>query len=119
LHDKPHMKCRNKRLNGIKIFLVYLYSMENSKITKWFLLVGKIEGYSYLILLLIAMPLKYLYNTPEYVRPVGSIHGALFVTFMILLAMMFFKVKMSFKNAVLSFLLSLVPFGTFFLKRLV
>jgi len=88
-------------------------------ITKWFLIIGKIEGYSYLILLLIAMPLKYLYNTPEYVRPMGSIHGALFVAFMILLIMMFFKMKLSFKNACLAFLLSLVPFGTFFLRRLV
>lgn len=93
--------------------------MENNTITKWFLIIGKIEGYSYLLLLLIAMPLKYFYNTPEYVRPVGSIHGVLFVAFMILLALMFFKVKLSFKNACLAFLLSLVPFGTFFLKRLV
>lgn len=93
--------------------------MENNTITKWFLIIGKIEGYSYLLLLLIAMPLKYFYNTPEYVRPVGSIHGVLFVAFMILLALMFFKVKLSFKNACLAFLLSLVPFGTFFLKKLV
>ena len=93
--------------------------MENSTITKWFLIIGKIEGYSYLVLLFIAMPLKYFYNTPEYVRPMGSVHGALFVAFMILLAMMFFKVKLSFKNSVLAFLLSLTPFGTFFLKRVV
>lgn len=95
--------------------------MENSNqnITNWFLKIGKIEGYSYLILLFIAMPLKYMFNMPEYVRPVGMLHGVLFVAFMILLALMFFKVKMSFKNATLSFLLSLVPFGTFFLKRLV
>ncbi len=93
--------------------------MENTTITKWFLIIGKIEGYSYLLLLFIAMPLKYLYSTPEYVRPMGSIHGALFVAFMILLALMFFKVKLSFKNACLAFLLSLVPFGTFFLKKVV
>ena len=95
--------------------------MENSNqnITNWFLKIGKIEGYSYLILLFIAMPLKYMFNMPEYVRPVGMLLGVLFVAFMILLALMFFKVKMSFKNATLSFLLSLVPFGTFFLKRLV
>lgn len=93
--------------------------MKNTTITNWFLIVGKIEGYSYLILLFIAMPLKYFYNTPDYVRPVGSIHGVLFVTFMFLLALMFFKVKLSFKKSVFAFLLSLVPFGTFFLKRLV
>lgn len=88
------------------------------QITNWFLKIGKIEGYSYLILLGIAMPLKYMYHTPEYVRPMGTIHGVLFIAFMILLGMMFFKLKMSFKNASIAFLLSLVPFGTFFLKRL-
>jgi len=93
--------------------------MEKTKITRWFLIIGKIEGYSYLLLLFIAMPLKYFYNTPEYVRSMGSIHGALFVAFMVLLALMFFKVKLSFKKALYAFLLSLVPFGTFFLKRLV
>ncbi|MES2762816.1 MAG: DUF3817 domain-containing protein [Bacteroidota bacterium] len=95
--------------------------MESSQqnITKWFLLIGKIEGYSYLVLLFIAMPLKYFYHTPEYVRPMGSIHGALFVAFMILLAILFFKYKMPFKKAAYAFLLSLIPFGTFFLKRVV
>jgi integral membrane protein len=95
--------------------------METSseQITNWFLRIGKIEGYSYLILLGIAMPLKYIFNMPQYVRPAGMLHGILFISFMILLAFMFFKVKMSFKNAAIAFLLSLVPFGTFFLKRLV
>ena len=93
--------------------------MTNLAITKWFLVIGKIEGYSYLILLFIAMSLKYIFKIPEFVRPIGSIHGFLFVAFMFFLAMMFFKVKLSFKNATLAFLLSLVPFGTFFLKRLV
>ena len=93
--------------------------MQNTTITKWFLLIGKIEGYSYLVLLFIAMPLKYIFNIPEFVRPVGSVHGVLFVAFMLLLALIFFKVKLSFKNSVFAFLLSLVPFGTFFLKRLV
>lgn len=93
--------------------------MQNTTITKWFLLIGKVEGYSYLVLLFIAMPLKYIFNIPEFVRPVGSVHGFLFVAFMLLLALMFFKVKLSFKNSVFAFLLSLVPFGTFFLKRLV
>lgn len=90
-----------------------------SVITKYFLLIGKIEGYSYLVLLGLAMPLKYIFNQPEYVRMFGTVHGVLFVLFMVLLGLMFFKAKMSFKNAVIAFLLSLIPFGTFFLKRLV
>jgi integral membrane protein len=96
-----------------------IHTQSNQNITNWFLKIGKIEGYSYLILVFFAMPLKYIFHIPEYVRPVGTLHGLLFVAFMVLLAIMFFKVKMSFKNAALCFLLSLVPFGTFFLKRLV
>ena len=61
--------------------------MQNTTITKWFLLIGKVEGYSYLVLLFIAMPLKYIFNIPEFVRPVGSVHGVLFVAFMLLLAL--------------------------------
>ena len=91
----------------------------HTSITNWFLRIGKIEGYSYLLLMFVAMPLKYFVNMPEYVRPAGTLHGVLFVAFMVLLAAMFFVVKMSFKNTVIAFLLSLIPFGTFFLKRLV
>lgn len=91
----------------------------NKKITKAFINVGKLEGYSYLLLLGIAMPLKYVFNLPEYVRIAGSIHGVLFVGFIILLLIMMIEVKLSFKKAALSFLLSLIPFGTFFLKRVV
>ena len=91
----------------------------SEKITKQFLLIGKLEGYSYLILLGIAMPLKYFFDTPKYVRIVGSLHGFLFVAFAILLLMMYIKVKMPIKNVFLAFILSLIPFGTFFLKKLV
>ncbi|UEG49193.1 DUF3817 domain-containing protein [Ferruginibacter lapsinanis] len=93
--------------------------LTTSFITKWFLLIGKIEGYSYLILLGIAMPLKYILNEPKYVRLFGTVHGILFVLFMVLQLLMLLKVKMSFKKAAIAFLLSLLPFGTFFLKRLV
>jgi integral membrane protein len=90
-----------------------------SKLINWFLVIGKIEGYSYLILLFIAMPLKYIFQIPDLIRPIGMAHGVLFVGFMILIASMLLNKTMSFKIAVLAFLLSLIPFGTFYLKRLV
>ncbi len=91
----------------------------SASITKTFLLIGKLEGYSYLLLLFVAMPLKYIFEMPQFVRIAGTLHGILFVAFMILLAVMFFKVKLSFKNSTFAFLLSLIPFGTFFLKKVV
>lgn len=52
-------------------------------LTQRFLQIGKLEGYSYLALLLIAMPLKYLADMPLAVgiRIAGSVHGVLFVAF--------------------------------------
>ncbi len=46
-----------------------------------FRMLGFVEGSSLLLLLLVAMPLKYLYDMPEAVRWVGSLHGALFVVY--------------------------------------
>jgi len=93
--------------------------MPQNNTLKWFLLIGKIEGYSYLLLLFIAMPLKYGFDIPQLIRPLGTVHGVLFVAFMALLAILFFKKQLSFKKSAIAFLLSLIPFGTFYLKRLV
>lgn len=92
--------------------------MENTTITKWFLTIGKIEGYSYIVLLFIAMPLKYMFDIPQWIRPVGTLHGLLFVAFMIILGKLFFAKELSFKKCLYAFSLSLVPFGTFYLKKL-
>ena len=85
---------------------------------KQFLITGKVEGYSYLVLLLIAVPLKRLFNLPQAVTVVGLIHGVLFIAFMWQILMLLINKEFTFKQALLAFLLSLVPFGTFYLKRI-
>ncbi len=82
------------------------------------MLTGKIEGYSYLVLLFIAMPMKYAFAMPMAVKVCGMIHGLLFVLFMISIAVLLSNKLLSFKGAVYAFLLSLLPFGTFYLDRL-
>lgn len=84
---------------------------------KQFLNIGKIEGYSYLVLLFIAMPLKYGFNLPEAVKIVGLLHGVLFVAFMYQILMMLIEKQFNFMGAVKAFLLSIVPFGTFYLRK--
>ncbi len=84
-----------------------------------FLITGKIEGYSYLILLFVAMPLKYLFEMPQAVKIFGMVHGLLFVLFMLSIAALLGSKKLSFKGAFSAFFLSLVPFGTFYLGRLI
>lgn len=84
---------------------------------KNFLTVAVAEGVSYLILLLIAMPLKYWGNFPHAVQYVGWAHGVLFVAFMVLLLLVWIKYKWNFGKVVLAFIASLLPFGTFVLDR--
>ncbi len=77
-------------------------------------LVGFLEGLSYLILLGIAMPLKYFADLPEVVRIVGSLHGGLFVLFFVLVAEVTIRRPWwSVKFWLAAFVASLLPFGTF------
>lgn len=76
------------------------------------------EGASYLLLLGVAMPLKYVFHHEFAVKIAGSIHGALFVALclMILLALMW--AKLPFKTAILVGIASLIPTCAFFADRL-
>ncbi len=75
------------------------------------------EGISFIVLLLIAMPLKYFGDWPVAVTITGGLHGLLFVAFVI----MAFIVKLKFnKDAgwlIKSFIASIVPFGTFWMDH--
>ncbi|MEA3373300.1 MAG: DUF3817 domain-containing protein [Campylobacterota bacterium] len=82
-----------------------------------FRIVGFIEGISYLVLLLIAMPLKYIYGMPEAVKVVGMAHGVLFILFVLLLALSAKQHQWSLKFNSLMFVASLIPFGTFYTDR--
>ena len=53
----------------------------------WVAFVGYLEGFSFLILMFYAMPLKYIAGEPEMVSLFGSIHGGLFVAYVGLLLM--------------------------------
>lgn len=84
---------------------------------KNFRLIGMVEGYSYLILLFIAMPLKYMMGFPIAVKIVGMAHGVLFILFCLLLIKAWQAANWSFKENVLFFVASLIPFGTFFTDK--
>lgn len=77
-------------------------------------IVAFLEGVSLLLLLGIAMPLKYMAGLPEAVRIVGMAHGVLFVLYVLLVAQVAIERSWSWKKAILSILASIVPFGTFY-----
>ena len=63
------------------------------------------------------MPLKYMAGYKPAVLYFGWVHGVLFITFIILLLLVWIKYKWSFAKVVFAFLMSVVPFGTFMLDR--
>lgn len=77
--------------------------------------IGIIEGISYLILLFIAMPLKYFADLPVFVRIFGMAHGILFVLFVLVLLVVWFRHRWSLIRVLGAFIASLLPFGTFVL----
>ncbi len=81
--------------------------------------VGIWEGISFLILLFIAMPLKYFGGMPKAVSIVGMAHGMLFVAFMYTIINAITSSGLPVKKGIIAFLASLIPFGTFFLDKLV
>lgn len=78
---------------------------------------GFIEGASLLILLFIAMPLKYGAGIPEAVRIVGSLHGLFFVLYVLMIVYVTFKIKWSPIWVVSAFAVAFVPFGNIILDR--
>lgn len=78
---------------------------------------GLAEGVSYLLLLLIAMPLKYMFGIPSAVTVIGWVHGFLFVAFGIICLVALRKLRWPVTELVRAFIASIVPLGTFFLDR--
>lgn len=75
------------------------------------------EAVSYLILLGIAMPLKYLAGQPLAVKMVGMIHGVLFVILCAALLRVLLAARWPLSRCALIFIASFIPFVPFFLDR--
>ncbi len=91
--------------------------MKTNKTLALFRRVAFAEGVSFLVLLLIAMPLKYLAGQPLPVTVVGWAHGVLFVAFLALALEVKGLLHKPFSWLVKPFLASVLPFGTFVLER--
>ena len=86
---------------------------------KRFLFINKIEGISYIVLLFIAMPLKYYFGYPEATKIMGSVHGVLFILFMFRLVKLHKRAALNIKATAIYFILSLIPFGSFYTEKLI
>ena len=80
-------------------------------------LVGFLEGLSFLLLLGIAMPLKYFAGEPAAVRIVGMAHGVLFLAYLAAILQAHIEYGWTWKKSALLGLASVLPFGPFVADR--
>ena len=80
-------------------------------------IVGLLEGLSFLLLLFIAMPMKYMLDNPILVKYVGMGHGVLFILFLIVLFAVCEKQKWSITIFLMGLAASILPFGPFVFDR--
>ena len=73
-----------------------------------------IEAVSFLLLLGVAMPLKYLADQPEAVSVVGMAHGLLFIALLLTIAFAWSR-GLSGKLATLAGVASVIPTGPFWI----
>jgi integral membrane protein len=76
-----------------------------------------VEGVSYLVLLGIAMPLKYLLDMPLAVKITGWAHGILFMAYALWLVVCWIKYDWAFKRVVGYFFASLLPILPFLVEK--
>ena len=76
-----------------------------------------LEGISYLVLLFVAMPMKYALGMPLAVRIAGGAHGVLFVLFVTALVQAALDREWKISRGALVFAVSLVPFANFVMDR--
>lgn len=83
----------------------------------FFRVVSFLEGTSYLLLLFVAVPIKYWMNDPQYVKLLGMPHGLLFVGYLAVAFLLKSEMKWSIKNFGVILLASILPFGTFYVDK--
>jgi integral membrane protein len=84
---------------------------------KYFLVLGRLEGISFLALLFIAMPMKYGAQNPFYVQLLGPIHGFLFLGYCFWAFYLALEHKWPLQKHLLAYVAAVFPFGTFMFEK--
>ena len=84
---------------------------------KTFKTIATLEGISLLALLFFAMPMKYIFHNPIFVKNIGMAHGILFVIYIAFAVLLKIEQKWDFKKFGIICLASIIPFGTFYIEK--
>ncbi len=84
---------------------------------KGFRLISYLEGISYLLILFVTMPLKYMFESPEPNKVIGMAHGLLFLLYIVFAIVVKFEKQWNNKTLAIVLLCSIIPFGTFWMDK--
>ena len=84
---------------------------------KLFRIIALLEGISYLLLLFIGVPMKYMMDNPVMVKAMGMPHGLLFVAYIFMAVYLQEKQGWKPKTFISILAASIIPFGTFYADR--
>jgi integral membrane protein len=82
-----------------------------------FRIISFLEGVSYLLLLFVAVPIKYFQGDVSYVKMLGMPHGILFMLYLVVAILLKKKMNWNTKNLGIILLASILPFGTFYVDK--
>lgn len=88
----------------------------NDPLVSWFYALGRAETASFVVLLGIAMPLKYAADMPAVTSWVGWLHGMLLLVYVLGLLSVVRVHGLGLRHAVLGGALALLPFGPVWLE---
>lgn len=84
---------------------------------KFLRIMGILDGISLVLLLTVAMPLKYFADMPMAVTITGSAHGAIFVTYLLAILIVQLRVRWNFLYSFIAGVVAFIPFGNFVFDR--
>ncbi len=91
--------------------------MKENRLVSVFKITSFLEGVSYILLLFVAVPIKYLGGNDFLVKFLGMPHGLLFVAYVILALIIRSKMKWGVRSTFIVLIASLLPFGTFYVNN--
>ncbi|WP_310556488.1 DUF3817 domain-containing protein [Flavobacterium sp.] len=84
---------------------------------KFFKYLAITEGISAILLFFFAMPMKYIFDNPIFVKHIGMAHGVLFTAYIVVATILKFSQKWNFLKYLEICVASIPPFGTFYIEK--
>tara|TARA_B100001287_G_C22636764_1_gene507965 strand:+ start:940 stop:1227 length:288 start_codon:yes stop_codon:yes gene_type:complete len=80
-----------------------------------FRIIALLEGLSFIFLVFLGMPLKYLYGNEILIKLLGMPHGILFIIYVLTAILFKNKLELNIKELLIVLIASVIPFGTFYI----